>query len=170
MRISIRVDRCASCAGPLDFHLLGLSSELGPPVGRCFRCGKATPTHRAEWGSLGTRGRVWFGFVTALYAVVMGCIGAEFLFAVVQLYRGRYPESDPFLFSDPLFVRLALGCGTAMLVLQGVRVALSIRRQATKIDTPPLAVPFAPDLNFGMQFKVLGVLILSYSAAKMLWR
>jgi hypothetical protein len=83
--------------------------------------------------------------------------------------QGNYPESNPFHFDDPLFVQFVVACALATLLLQGLRVALSVRRTAQNPREQPVASMFAPDLNFGMHIKVLGVLCIVYFGAKAIW-
>jgi hypothetical protein len=83
--------------------------------------------------------------------------------------QGKYPEGG-FHFDDPLFVRLAIGCGLAILLLQGARLALSIKRAAADSPEQPVAALFSPDLTFGMHWKVIAVLSLVYLTAKAIWR
>jgi len=167
--VTIKADRCTSCHAVFDGHLLGVCSGIGPPVGRCLRCGKATETGRAEWAALGTRGRLQFAIVTIVYVALVGCIGANFLFGIHLMRQGKYPESNPFHFDDPLFVQFIVACGLATLLLQGLRVALSVRRAAANSREQPVASMFAPDLNFGMHIKVLAVLCIVYFGAKAIW-
>ncbi len=168
--LTFTVDRCVACRAAFDVHLLGVRSGLGPPTAKCLRCGALTATGRAEWPALGARGRLRLGLVTAVYAALVACVGANDLFGVHLMRQGKYPENDPLRFDDPLFIRLAIACGLATVALQGLRVALSVRRARAAAPEPPLASVFAPDLNFGVQLKVLGALCLIYFGARALWR
>jgi len=167
--VPVWFDRCGSCGAPYDCHLLGVSSRLGPPSGRCLKCARFMRSERVEWSELGAAGQLRFAVVSAIYAVLLACIGANFLFGIHRMRLGKYPESDPFRFGDPLFVRLALACALATLLLQAARVALSIRRTHGRAEES-VATLLAPNLNFGLQLKVLAVLCVAYFGADVVLR
>jgi hypothetical protein len=126
-------------------------------------------SERVEWSELGAGGQLRFAGVSAVYAVVLGCIGANFLFGIHLMRLKKYPESDPFRFGDPLFVKLSLACALASVLLQVTRVGLSVRRVRRRAEES-VASLLAPNLSFGLQLKVLALLCVVYFGADLVLR
>jgi hypothetical protein len=140
---------CPNCKHPLDVHLLGISSGLGPPRVVC-RCGTPITTERKEWAALRRFERLKFVGVSLAYVLVTAFFGA-----VSAASAARFLAQGP---GDTVNVR-GPGSFEGMLVtgllvagLQGLRIRLSKKR-----SPEGQVVPFRAamgNLALGLQVKV----------------
>lgn len=145
--------RCPKCGRPVDYQIWHIRTGLGPRIVLCSKCGTRVSTARREWVEFTDLGKFRYVFLTILYVVICGLMGAGIGALVqmnIQVWSGGAfaPES---MFSPPIMIG-ALAAGLFVLLLQLYRVASSRRRPPDAGELTVTTGFWNPHVN--LQFKV----------------
>jgi hypothetical protein len=141
---------CPNCKHPLDVHLLGISSGLGPPRVLC-RCGTAIGTERKEWATFRGIERLKYVGVSLAYVLVTAFFGAVSAASAVQ-FLTQGPRDYTVNVRGPGSVEGMVVTGLLVAGLQGLRIRLSKRRSPKGQGVPFRAA--IGNLALGLQVKV----------------
>lgn len=137
---------CSRCRHPIGGSIAGLTGGMGPARYRCVHCDNIMDSGKREWPELGFLRRLQFFIVSILYAVMLGLI---YSIVVHEAYRitTRDMSGAKAAFSGLWFAIIWLAVGVIVLIVQGVRVARSIRRVRQGKTDPSPAGFFSPASN-----------------------
>jgi hypothetical protein len=149
--------KCTNCGTAVDFRIMGVSSNLGPPVVTCHWCKQVMSSERLEWDDMATRTKVFYVVMSIVYAAVVGLLGGMAVDATVQFIqtgamRFRYG------WSEPAFWIGAAVYGALTVLLQIYRVHCSRWRSRTAPGQPIKGFVF--NVQTYLQGKVLLLVIV----------
>jgi hypothetical protein len=166
---SMMVYNCPTCGTGLDVHVMGMSSNLGPPVVICHRCKQTVSCERLEWDDMARRTKVFYAVVSIVYTAAVGLLGGMAVQVTATLFREgsmRFPSWSE-CWSDPVFWTGAVIYGTLTVLLQIYRVKCSRRRSTTKPGEPFKGLVF--NLQRYMQAKVLVLVLIVPAIVWLVW-
>jgi len=151
---------CPSCnrmvkIGLAWFGLFPMRSGLGPAEFVCTKCGTMYDSGLQEWSRMDVRRKVNFIFHTLAYAIIGGFFSAA-LILVIEAAATR-PDT-PFIENLKVNKLLIIWAGIVLLI-QALRVSLSLERTLTEIKPYPARYT---DLQVNLQAWVMKIFIVSF--------
>ena len=156
VQFSVLIVKCPKCNSGVDYHLVGISSFIGPSVVRCSNCETEVTIGRMEWRELSPELKRWFFGVSILYVFVVAFLGGASCQATDRIVRGA-DWKEYWNFAAPSFWIGTLAWGAVVAILQLYRIVRSLKR-TKELRTEPIDDFF--NLQVGMQFKLGAVLLV----------
>jgi hypothetical protein len=151
--------RCPKCGKAVDYQIWHIRTGLGAPIVLCSRCGTRVSTARREWADFSGFGKFRYVFLSFIYIVVCGLMGAGLGALVqinIQVWQGG-PFAPESIFALPILVgALVMAFFTAWLQLY--RVGSSKRRPPDASELTVTTSYWNPHVN--LQFKVPATLLV----------
>ena len=142
--------RCPYCLQLAEQYVVGLSSGLGPPLMQCRKCGGLFLSLRREWIDMPPWRKAWFVAASVLYAEALAVgVAAATAFALFVV-RASLPVWAVVLH--------AAGWAAAVPVVQGWRIARSLRRTRSPERTPYRPSRWSLDHGWALRFMAGAVL------------
>jgi uncharacterized C2H2 Zn-finger protein len=143
------------------FYLLDVRSKLGPPLFRCASCGAVFNSGLEEWAMMSRQRKIRYVLLSVFYALILSVP----LSLETMLLVALFTRANRFVYqqlTSPHFPLWLLSFGSIVLLIQVLRIWLSLQRTIAEIKQPYLASFWSWQTN--LQFWIMLLMVVGILA------
>lgn len=144
MLYSWRTEHCPECNVMYNWHieklyrLIKIKTGLGPPLVQCSSCGAHFKTDLQEWYQFSIGQKIRYGILSFILSLI---VGFPLALASLEIYGRAVQINDRFFPDSSLLFFITILCALPMMILQMVRIELSITRSESN-NSSPMSISF----------------------------